>query len=203
MGNRAVITLEDAHGLPHPVAIYVHWNGGLERVLAFVTYTWDAFPRGSDDVFTFQLRLAQVIGNFFPDGLSLYGYALMRADEVGPCTDNGRFHFRIAKDGITLVNRSGDACDQARRHAYWHGEDTIFDHIRRTMPQQSKPDDPTDALIRIATQELGIDTLDTRHSDSLDFHDLHVVRIRTALQRAYHEGRTSASLQQQKGDNNA
>lgn len=50
MGNRAIITLESAEGLIHPVATYVHWNGGLESVLAFVTFTWETFPA---DVTTF------------------------------------------------------------------------------------------------------------------------------------------------------
>lgn len=43
MGNRAVITLEDHHHCQHPVALYVHWHGGLESALAFVQYTWDVF----------------------------------------------------------------------------------------------------------------------------------------------------------------
>lgn len=55
-------------------------------------------------------------------------------------------------------------------------------------------------LERIARDELGVATLQTRNSDSLDFHDLSVWQIRTALCRAYHEGRTSALLQQQEGN---
>jgi hypothetical protein len=46
-----------------------------------------------------------------------------------------------------------------------------------------------DAAIRlIANDVLGIETLDTRRSDSLDFHDLSVWQIRKALDAAYEAG---------------
>lgn len=37
----------------------------------------------------------------------------------------------------------------------------------------------------IAKQHLGLSTLDTRRSDSLDFHDLAVWQLRAALEAAY------------------
>ena len=133
MGNRAVITLENQSGVHHPVGLYVHWNGGLESVLAFITYTWDTFDRGRDDVYTFHARLCQVLGNFFPDGLSLYGIELDKVDDWAEGADNGRFHFRIAPDGFKLLNRANEV-EAAKRHQYWTNPHTIFDTIRRTMP---------------------------------------------------------------------
>jgi hypothetical protein len=48
---------------------------------------------------------------------------------------------------------------------------------------------PIDALLtQIAQQHLGIETLQTRHSDSLDFHDLAVWNIRAALEAAFSAG---------------
>ncbi|MCL4197698.1 MAG: hypothetical protein KJZ69_09420 [Phycisphaerales bacterium] len=47
-------------------------------------------------------------------------------------------------------------------------------------------------LITIAREALGLETLDTRRSDSLDFHDLAVWCVKDALQRAYEAGRQSA-----------
>jgi len=41
----------------------------------------------------------------------------------------------------------------------------------------------------IARETLGLETLETRKSDSLDFHDLAVWSIKEALQRAYEAGR--------------
>ena len=44
------------------------------------------------------------------------------------------------------------------------------------------------AIALIAKENLGIDTLEVRHSDSLDFYDCGVGGIKAALARAYLEG---------------
>ena len=46
----------------------------------------------------------------------------------------------------------------------------------------------TDLFTRIAQTHLSIDTLETRHRDSLDFHDVGVWCVRDALQGAYEAG---------------
>lgn len=46
-------------------------------------------------------------------------------------------------------------------------------------------------LTEIAAEILGLVTLETRHRDSLDFHDLAVWQIKAALARAYFAGRTA------------
>ena len=43
-------------------------------------------------------------------------------------------------------------------------------------------------LLGIATTTLGLETLETRYSDSLDFHDLAVGAIKAALEAAYLAG---------------
>lgn len=131
MGNRAMITMENDKGQRHPVALYVHWHGGLESVLAFMEYTWATFDRGRDDVFTFHARLCQVIGNFFSDGLSLYGYPYRDRDKV--ICDNGRFHFIVGPAGVQLVGREVE-CATARQHEYWTREVPIHAMIARAMP---------------------------------------------------------------------
>lgn len=135
MGNRAIITLENRMGEQHPVAIYVHWHGGLESVLAFIKYTWDNFERGRDDVFTFHARLCQVIGNFFEDGMSLYGHPLDMADNCAEGCDNGRFHFSIISKGFELKGRA-DEVEKARQHKYWTAERNIFATIADGMPKR-------------------------------------------------------------------
>lgn len=45
------------------------------------------------------------------------------------------------------------------------------------------------ALTEIATQILDLETLDTRKSDRLDFHELAVWQIKKALEAAYDAGR--------------
>jgi len=71
-----------------------------------------------------------------------------------------------------------------------------------TFPQPASDTAEHEALyVQIAQCELRIPTLRTRNSDNLDFHDLSVWQILAALQRAYAEGRASALLQQQEGEN--
>jgi hypothetical protein len=45
------------------------------------------------------------------------------------------------------------------------------------------------ALLEIATRELRVETLETRRSDRLDFHDTAVWSIKAALEAAYEAGR--------------
>lgn len=49
---------------------------------------------------------------------------------------------------------------------------------------------------RIALDHLFVDTLETRNSDRLDFHDVSVWGIKTALQAAFDAGRQAASTNQ-------
>jgi hypothetical protein len=44
------------------------------------------------------------------------------------------------------------------------------------------------AVVEIARRHLGLDTLDTRNADALDFHDLAVWSIREALIAAFESG---------------
>lgn len=48
-------------------------------------------------------------------------------------------------------------------------------------------------LTLIAQEHLDIYTLETRHSDSLDFHDIAVWRIKDALQAAFNAGQQAAN----------
>lgn len=45
---------------------------------------------------------------------------------------------------------------------------------------------------RIARDILGIETLETRYADALDFHELSVWQVRQALLAAYQAGRRAA-----------
>jgi hypothetical protein len=46
-------------------------------------------------------------------------------------------------------------------------------------------------ITQVARKYLGIDTLQTRHRDSLDFHEISVWQLAKALQAAYDAGRVS------------
>jgi hypothetical protein len=47
------------------------------------------------------------------------------------------------------------------------------------------------AIAEIAARHLHLETLETRNSDSLDFHDMAVWSIKAALEAAYEAGRQS------------
>lgn len=64
------------------------------------------------------------------------------------------------------------------------------------MTTQTKltPEVQRDALLlEIAGHHLRIETLETRNSDSLDFHDAAVWAIRSALEAAFDAGRRAAT----------
>lgn len=58
------------------------------------------------------------------------------------------------------------------------------------MPKPNDTNSAPEALLaELARQHLGIETLATRNSDSLDFHDVAVWAIRKALEAAWQAGR--------------
>lgn len=63
---------------------------------------------------------------------------------------------------------------------------------KRVVLSRQKENAMDETINRIASVELSIETLDVRNRDSLDFHDLHVLSIRAALEAAYKAGAESA-----------
>ena len=51
--------------------------------------------------------------------------------------------------------------------------------------------DSEKTIADIAEKVLGIDTLETRRMDSLDFHEVAVWSVREALQQAYEAGKSA------------
>lgn len=56
-----------------------------------------------------------------------------------------------------------------------------------------------DIFTRIARKHLGIETLEERKRDGLDFHDLSVASIRSALEAAYEAGRRAGQPRHRSG----
>jgi hypothetical protein len=50
----------------------------------------------------------------------------------------------------------------------------------------------TQLMTQIAQQHLRLETLETRHSESLDFHDIAIWQIESALKAAFEAGRQDA-----------
>jgi hypothetical protein len=55
------------------------------------------------------------------------------------------------------------------------------------------------AISAIALNTLGIKTLDTQNSDQLDFHDLSVGSVRSALDEAYEAGKAAGKNSKKDG----
>lgn len=65
MGNRAVIK-----PIGKNIGVYLHWNGGIDSVTAFLKYCELKGFRSFDDAYG-MARFCQVVGNFFGGGLSV------------------------------------------------------------------------------------------------------------------------------------
>ena len=73
-------------------------------------------------------------------------------------------------------------------HVVGHVHDTI--HLEVSGVEEPEQGDVTDEVLQqIAASLLGIETLEVRRSDSLDFHDINVTSVREALAAAYEAGR--------------
>ncbi len=73
--------------------------------------------------------------------------------------------------------------------------------MTQTTPQKTRrtPAQTLDALLtRIAQEHLFIDTLETRNSDSMDFHDVSVWGVKEALLAAYQAGLAASQKAAQK-----
>lgn len=65
MGNRAIVKPEGKN-----IGVYLHWNGGVDSVTAFLKYCELKGYRSFDDSYGLA-RFCQVVGNFFGGGLSV------------------------------------------------------------------------------------------------------------------------------------
>ena len=62
-------------------------------------------------------------------------------------------------------------------------------HVTQTSIQKERTMNQIDTILtQIARKHLGIDTLQTRHADSLDFHDTAVWCLKDALEAAFKAG---------------
>ena len=99
MGNRAVIATSTDKTAP---AIYLHWNGGPESVLAFLHAAKALGVRSpGDDPSYFNARMCQIIGNFFGGSLSLGLGPRNQLDDSN--SDNGTY---IVGGDFEIVGRT-------------------------------------------------------------------------------------------------
>lgn len=98
MGNRAIVKPEGQN-----IGVYLHWNGGIDSVTAFLKYCELKDFRGFDDPYGIA-RFCQVVGNFFGGGLSLgIETDVKETEEAAEWIDNGIY---VVK-GWDIVRRIG------------------------------------------------------------------------------------------------
>jgi hypothetical protein len=105
MGNRAVIAFGTE---PTDIGIYLHWNGGPEKVKAFLDATRTLMKARGPDAQYGPARLIQVIGNFVGGVHSLGIGQLRTLDEDNG--DNGVY--TVDPESLEIIGRRfarGDA----------------------------------------------------------------------------------------------
>lgn len=103
MGNRAIVKPIDQN-----VGVYLHWNGGVESVTAFLEYCKLKNYRAFNDSYGIA-RFCQVVGNFFGGGLSIgLETDVTESEEYAKWMDNGIY----VVDGWDIVRRIGAPDDK-------------------------------------------------------------------------------------------
>lgn len=107
MGNRAIVKPVGKN-----VGVYLHWNGGVESVVAFLEYCklkgYRDFGGQYSDGYGIA-RFAQVVGNFFGGGLSVgIETDVNETEEAAEWMDNGIYII----DGWDIVKRIGAPDDR-------------------------------------------------------------------------------------------
>lgn len=102
MGNRAIIKARGAK-----IGLFLHWNGGVDSVTAFLKYCELRGFNGFPDTYALA-RLAQVCGNFFGGGLSVRIIEMSGEDtkQDAKGIENGIY----IVNGWEIVDRIGNKC---------------------------------------------------------------------------------------------
>lgn len=98
MGNRAIVK-----PVGKDIGVYLHWNGGIDSVTAFLKYCELKGFREFEDSYG-MARFCQVVGNFFGGGLSIgIDTDIYENEEAAEWIDNGIY---VVK-GWNIVRRIG------------------------------------------------------------------------------------------------
>lgn len=132
MGNRAVISLKATENSP---AIYLHWNGGLESVLAFLDAAKALGIRSPEaDPSYFLARLTQLIGNFF-GGTTSVGIGTVGSLDC----DNGDNGHYIVGGNFKVLERRHSRDTRTTVEALGEGERLLYASIRAKLVRCQGP----------------------------------------------------------------
>jgi len=125
---------------------------------------------------------------------------LTREEDVGELRDGDRLEVRPIIDGrLSFVSYDAEAGELEATGETWGGTDAepflVLGRHDGGGPSQGATcheiETATYHACRIAKTELGIETLETRHRDRLDFHEVSVASVKAALLAAFEAGRSS------------
>ena len=132
MGNRAIIKPEGKD-----IGVYLHWNGGVDSVTAFLKYCELRDFRGFDDSYGLA-RFCQVVGNFFGGGLSIgIQNDIVESKQEAKWIDNGIY---VVK-GWEIVRHIGNP---GYRDGY--DLDEMLKEIDKRQPESEQLGDFLDAI---------------------------------------------------------
>lgn len=112
MGNRAIIKSEKSN-----IGVYLHWNGGVDSVEAFLEYCKLRGFRDFDDGYGIA-RFCQVVGNWFGGDLSI------GVQECTATTDEEAERYCL-DNGIYIINSKWEIINRLDPSDYREGYDRI------------------------------------------------------------------------------
>jgi len=125
---------------------------------------------------------------------------LTREDEIGELREGDRLEVRPIIDGrLSFVSYDAAVVELEASGETWGGTDAepflvLGHHDGGGLSEGAtchEIETATYHACRIAKTELGIETLETRHRDRLDFHEVSVASVKAALLAAFEAGRRS------------
>jgi len=120
MGNRAVVSVTGSK-----VGVYLHWNGGLESVTAFLRASKDLGVRDpTGDTSYFYARFVQIAANYFGGTTSVGIDSLTRLD-----CDNGDNGLYIVGKDFEITNRKHTVQGWAARLIDQERSDAIYAEV--------------------------------------------------------------------------
>ena len=136
MGNRGVMTFVDENNTEY-VSIYMHWNGGVESIKAFLDYAKEVDVRGSDPSYA-AARVTQIAANFMGGTLSVgLGHSSQLDCDNG---DNGQY---IVRNLEIIEHKHRGSAEEFNQDYYDRvltqvraANTAAHDHIDRAHPTQ-------------------------------------------------------------------
>jgi len=157
MGNRGTVVFTDGEDRFSP-AIYLHWNGGPESVLAFLDELDRRGVRADQDYEA--ARFIVLVGQFFDhEKISTLSLGVVNGPASDSLEDLAKIHTDLGDNGVYLVNRTKTPTkiQQFSENYKWHDDGTpptitmtevlnpvwdqkLIDDYRREIGDQFKAD---------------------------------------------------------------